>query len=198
MDGKIPDRAEPAPQSSRRTYLRGAIELRRHGCALNCHGCDAARLNTSAKPLITTSKSLWEIARLMSDPEKNKSWTLPCWSATLDTTTRTTRTASTCCCTGRLGSRWMPRNSTMGVLCHLDAWTTFSSQGFAQHKFLSRSLLVKARAWLSPQAGCAIISVRNCSRDLGRVRSAHFKGDASAARGSGALRGAGRIRDIET
>ena len=82
----------------------------------------------------------------MSDPEKNKSWTLPCWSATLDTTTRTTRTAVTCC-TDRLRSRWMPQNSTMGVLCHLDAWTTFSSEGFAQHKFLSRSLLVKARAW---------------------------------------------------
>ena len=51
------------------------------------------------------------------------SWTVPCWSTALDTTTRE-RTTDTCSCAEWFGPFWMPRNSTVDVLCDSDAWTT--------------------------------------------------------------------------
>ena len=53
--------------------------------------------------------------------------------------------------------------------------------------------------WYSlTHAGCAVIGLRNLARDMGRDLTAHLSGDASAARGIGARRGAGKIRHIET
>ena len=46
----LPDRADPIYGAARRTHLRKNIELRRHGYTGGCPGCDAARLNTAAKP----------------------------------------------------------------------------------------------------------------------------------------------------
>ena len=44
------DRADAIHGAARRTYLRKNVELRRHGYTGGCPGCDAARLNTAAKP----------------------------------------------------------------------------------------------------------------------------------------------------
>ena len=46
----LPDRADPICGAARRTCLGKNIELRRHGYTGGCPGCDAARLNTAAKP----------------------------------------------------------------------------------------------------------------------------------------------------
>ena len=47
-------------------------------------------------------------------------------------------------------------------------------------------------------AACAVIGLKNISRDLGRNLEAHLVGDASAASGIGARRGVGKIRHHET
>ena len=45
---------------------------------------------------------------------------------------------------------------------------------------------------------CAVIGLKNLSRDLGRHLAAHLTGDASAASGIGARRGVGKMRHFET
>ena len=46
-------------------------------------------------------------------------------------------------------------------------------------------------------AVCAVIGLKDLSRDLGRNPEAHLMGDASAASGIGARRGVGKIRHLE-
>ena len=46
----LPSRADAVPSAARRTYLRKNVELKRYGCTRGCPGCDAARLNSVAKP----------------------------------------------------------------------------------------------------------------------------------------------------
>ena len=58
----LPDRADPIHGAARRTYLVKNIELRRHGYTGGCTGCNAARLNTAAKPHTAASCALVEEA----------------------------------------------------------------------------------------------------------------------------------------
>ena len=54
-------------------------------------------------------------------------------------------------------------------------------------------------AWCAlTHAACAVIGMKNLSRDFGRNLEAHLMGDASAASGIGARRGVGKIRHLET
>ena len=49
-EADLPDRADPINGAASRTHLGKNIELKRHGFIGGCPGCDAARLNTAAKP----------------------------------------------------------------------------------------------------------------------------------------------------
>ena len=65
----------------------------------------------------------WKVRRWIG--HNQTSWTIPCWSTPFDTTGRQASTTEPCPCVEWSWPRWMPQTSTIDVLCHPDARTTF-------------------------------------------------------------------------